>query len=105
MAKKEGQINLVLEEKPGIGQTPCSHLRKIQNASTAVVTPKYTQITREALRAIAENIALFKQAEALNVTGDTSFSGIVRHSLTKAIRFKQFTLKKQDPSEKEGKSE
>jgi len=100
---KDGQIIVVLEEKPDSGQIPLTHLGTIQRLSGRSPAPKATPIVREALRAWADNAALVQQAKTLGVCPeDSTYAGIVRHSLAQAIRFRQYQIKNQQPRQPKG---
>jgi len=88
-----GKIVIQLEDKPESGQMPVSHVVKIQDASKEKPKPKATPIVRQALQAWADNLALVHQARRLKVTSDLSFAGLVKFSLTQAIRVQQLRKK------------
>ncbi len=98
-----GQLVVVLEEKPEKGLLPLSMLDILIKAREygdreprQGKSPLPTALVRSALTAYAENIELIGEARRIGLSGNgkSTFSEIVRHSLAVAIRFKKFADEK-----------
>jgi hypothetical protein len=91
------RITVVLEEKAKKGETPLADVSAIMQSGTVsgpMSKNRPTPIIRDCLRAVAENIALFKRAQQIGIAGqDLSFSGIIKFALSQSVRFKEYADK------------